>query len=187
MEGKTLTVIRRLTKLLFIFVLVFDLLIIILGSNDYYFTFLKPTGFIFPTIVTVISFYLLAWGQKIKWYWVFAATVVAFIFLGKLFVFYIFTVFSYEYISSPNGDVTLIIEHRDATMGETNHFYNFYRNTAFPMVIKKLNHEMVSIVTRGTNDDNLEVLGVNQAKWIEGEGVVFYSNYAKTKVDFNMK
>lgn len=90
-------------------------------------------------------------------------------------------------IPSPNGDVTLIIEHRDATMGETNHFYNFYRNTTFPMVIKKLNKELVSIVTRGTYDDNLEVLGINQAKWIEGEGVVFYSNYAKTKVEFNIK
>ncbi|MBS4190445.1 hypothetical protein KHA94_09610 [Bacillus sp. FJAT-49705] len=178
-------VIKRLIKLLVIFVLVFDLLIIVLANNDYYFTFLKKTGIIFPTLITIISLYLLAWIQKIKGYWIFAGSVVAFILLGKIFLTYFVTVFSYDYIKSPTGDITLVIEHRDATLGETHHFYNFYRNTAFPMVIKKLNKDTVSIVTRGTNDDNLEVLGVNNAEWIEGEGVIFYSKYAKTKVNIN--
>ena len=38
-------------------------------------------------------------------------------------------------------------------------------------------------MTRGTHDDNLEVLGVNNIEWIKGVGVVFHSKYARTKVE----
>ncbi len=39
--------------------------------------------------------------------------------------------------------------------------------------MKKLNQETVHIWTRGTDADNLEVLGVNNAKWTDGEYVIF--------------
>lgn len=89
-------------------------------------------------------------------------------------------------IPSPASKDTLIIEHRNATLGETTHLYYFYRNTAFPGVIKKVNNKVLTIQTResGQIPNDLEVLGVDNAEWIEGKGIIFHSRYATTKLDF---
>ncbi|MEK3889470.1 hypothetical protein [Bacillus sp. FSL K6-3431] len=91
---------------------------------------------------------------------------------------------SYATFKFAFGGEDVIIEHRDATLGEISHFYNFYRKTAFPGLMNKVNNETVRITTRGTHADNLEVLGIKHAVWIDGEYVIFSSPYAETKVDF---
>lgn len=174
---------KRIVQVIFLFVLAFDMLIFVLGNNDFYFSFFKPTGIIIPTLYTILALYLLAWVQKVKRYWVIAGTIVALIFLGNLWLNQIVIDNFYKYVKSPTGNVTLVIEHRDATLGETNHFYNFYRITSFPRVIKKLNIDTVEIVTRGIRADNLEVLGFKNAEWFDGDYVTFHSPYADTKVD----
>lgn len=173
----------KITMIIFIIVLLFDLLIMVLGKNNYFFNFLHPTGILFPTLLTVFSLYLLAWAYKIKIYWVIAGTVVALIFLGNLLLDNFLLDNSYDYVKSPNGKVTLVIEYRNATLGETQHFYNFYRITEFPMIIKKLNKDTVTIITRGTTADDLTVLGANNRKWLDGNKVVFSSPFTENDVE----
>lgn len=183
-SSKKLTDKISLAKLFMLFVLIVDFLLFILSTQGYYLSFLKPTGAIIPVLLTLISFYVVARKLKIKTYWVVLVTVVSLPFLGLLWVINFIEDNSYATVESPTGKEALVIEHRDATLGETNHFYNFYRKTAFPGMMIKLNEETVRIMTRGTYADNLEVLGINNAVWIDGEYVAFSSPYAETKVAF---
>jgi len=169
--------------IIFIIVLLFDLLIMVLDKYNYYLSFFKPTGIIVPSLLTIISLYLLAWAYTIKKYWVIAATFIVLIFSGKLWLDHIILENSYDYVNSPDGNVTLLIEHRNATLGETNHFYNFYRTTAIPMVIKKISKNTVVIVTRNTSADNLTVLGINNVKWSEDNKVIFGSPFTENGVE----
>lgn len=94
------------------------------------------------------------------------------------------THFEIDTIASPTGKEKLMIEHRNVTLGETSHFYNFYRQTMVPDVIKKVNKETVTIFTQERNlqQDDLSVLGVEHMDWREGERVIFPSSYATTIV-----
>lgn len=177
-------ILKRLIILLTLIVLLFDMSVYILGTKGYYFTFLKPTGNLIPTVLTIVSLLLLTCILKIKIYWIITGGVVSLLFLGTEFLENFGIEYSYEHIKPPTGKETLIIEYRNFKLGETDHFYNFYRKTDFPNVIKKLNKEMVSIMTRRSNDSALEVLGVNNAVWKKGKGVTFKSKYAETKVVF---
>ena len=165
-------------------ILLFDALVIILSIQDYYFLFLKPTGFIIPLFLTYIAFCVLASGLKLEKFWVILVTVLVLPTLGLMWFFHSFDNTSYSTIESPSRERILIIEHRDATLGETNHFYTFYSKMTFPFLMKKLNNEPVRIVTRGVNSDNLEVLGVGNADWTDGESVTFRSSYGKTIVEW---
>ncbi|MEY9976367.1 hypothetical protein [Lysinibacillus sp. RC79] len=162
------------------------MLIFLVSITGYYFPFFLKTGIISIVILTVISFYLLAWSIRIKRYWVVAVTVIALPILVMSLFAHLIADSSFDTVESPTGKEKLLIEHRKATLGETAHLYNFYRNTAFPGVIKKLNDDMVRIITHenGKVPDDLEVLGINNAEWVEGEGVNFHSNYAEIKVNF---
>lgn len=165
-------------------VLLFDLLILILASNNYFFIFLKPTGIIIPSVITMISLYLFARERKVNKYWIIGGIVISAMILGPLWLGDAITNSSYDKIAPQKRDITIIIEHRDATLGETSHFYNFYQVEKFPLVMKKLNKDTLRIVTRGTNTDNLGVLGVNNAKWINNK-IIFTSSYKGEKIEVN--
>ncbi len=165
-------------------ILLFDVLVIIMSIQDYYFLFLKPTGFIIPLFLIYIAFCVLASGLKLEKFWVILVTALVLPALGLMLFFHSVDHPSYSTIESPSREKILIIEYRDATLGETNHFYTFYSKTTFPFVMKKINNDPVRIVTRGINGDNLEVLGVQNADWANGESVTFRSAYAETKVEW---
>ncbi|MGE7110801.1 hypothetical protein [Lysinibacillus sp. NPDC047702] len=80
----------------------------------------------------------------------------------------------------------MIIEHRNVTLGETTHFYYFYRPTIFQGILKKLNNKPVLFFIRYDGEetpDGLKALGVDNAKWTE-DGVIFYSERGEIEVDF---
>lgn len=162
------------TMIFFISVLAFDLVVILLAFNDYYFSFVKLTNNILPILLTLVSFYALANARKIERFWVITVTIVAVLLLGLFSI----TNNSYDTIESPTGNVKVVIGHRDATLGETNHFYKFYLYISIPGLMKKVNEHR--IMTRGVNADNLEVLGVDNTEWIDDEKVIFHSSYAET-------
>lgn len=165
--------------LFFLFVLAFDVLIVLLSISGFYFTFIKPTNNILPILLTLVVFYAVAWVRKIERFWVIAATITVFLILGGFSL----TNNSYATIESPTGNVKVMIGHRDITLGETNHFYNFYLYTVIPGVMKKVNGDTIHIMTRGTSEGNLEVLGVDGAEWVNDEKVIFHSPYEVTEVE----
>ena len=169
-------------KLFIICVAFFDVLVIILSIQGYHFLFLKSTGFIIPIALTYVAFCVLANGLNLEKFWIILTTVVVLPVLGLMCFFNIVENNSYSTIDSPSKEKMIIIEHREAALGETNHFYNFYRRTAVPLVVKKLNSETVRIVTRGSSAGNLEVLGINNANWVDGQYVTFHSPFAETIV-----
>ncbi|MGE7182683.1 hypothetical protein ACQKKK_01525 [Peribacillus sp. NPDC006672] len=166
----------------FLFALTVDLMIVLFAIKGYYFIPVKSTGDILPLLLTVIAFYMLARARNLGKFWVILVTVLLVLFL-VMKISLLKT--PYASVSSPSGKETVIIGHRDATLGETNHFYTFYRKTAVPGVMKKMNQGTLNIMTRGTLEGDLEVLGVDNAKWIDGELVIFSSAYAETRLELN--
>lgn len=169
-----------------IFVLAVDLLIFQLSINHYYFAFLKYSGIPIPAMITVNAIFLFVRSFNISTFELIAISIIAFLILVVIIFVHSIKDFTIDSVTSPSGKETLTIEHRNATLGETTHIYNFYRNTTFPGVIKKINKDKVTIITHESSStpDDLDVLGINNVKWVEGEGVIFNSSYAKTKVDF---
>ncbi|WP_083413016.1 hypothetical protein [Bacillus massilinigeriensis] len=162
------------TMILLIAVLVFDLVVIIMSFNNYYFSFVLSTNNKLPVLLTLVAFYLFAFAQMIDRVFIITVTITAFLFLGLISV----TNNSYHTIGSSTGNVKVLIGYRNATLGETNHFYNFYLYTSIPGLVKKVK-EHHSIQTRGVTTDDLEVLGVDDAEWIDDEKVIFHSPYAE--------
>lgn len=170
-------------KIFIVCFVLLDLLVIILSTQNYFFIFLKPTSVIIPAVLTFIAICFLIKGLKLANFWVTLVTVLA---LPGLILFWLSNSLlnnSYKTVESPTGKEKIIIEHREATLGETKHFYNFYRKTSPLGLMKKLNPKTVQIRTRGTDEDNLKILGVDHAKWVDGEYVTFRSPYAETKVE----
>ncbi|ALC92801.1 hypothetical protein AM500_13335 [Bacillus sp. FJAT-18017] len=163
--------------------LLVDLILFLFSTQDYYFSILIPTGVLIPAILTLIAICVLLNGLKPA---KFGMPLITFLILPPMAFLWLFHSnlgYSYETVISPTGDETILIQHRDATLGETNHFYNFYRKTTYPGLMKKINHDTIRIMTRGTAADNLAVLGVDHAEWVKGEYVTFRSRYAETKVE----
>jgi len=140
-----------------------DFLIVLLSMNGYYFLFLKRTGMFSPILLTLISFYLVVWtARMLRKYEVIMLTIITLFLAGDLFLIQAITDFEIDTIASPTGKEKLMIEHRNVTLGETSHFYNFYYQTIVPGVIKKLNNDTLTIIRHERNLllDDLHVLGV---------------------------
>lgn len=166
------------TMLFLISVLIFDLVVIIMSTNDYFFSFVKSTNNTLPILLTLIAFYVFAFAHGINRILTITVTIIALLFLAVFSV----TNHSYDTIGSPTGNAKVLIGHRNATLGETHHFYEFYLYTSVPGLIKKVNEH--SIQTRGVTADDLEVLGVDDAEWIDDEKIIFRSPYVEhTQVD----
>ncbi|RIW32512.1 hypothetical protein D3H55_13070 [Bacillus salacetis] len=166
------------TILFLLSIIVFDLAVIIMSINHYYFSFVISNNNKLPILLTLVAFYMFAFAHTIDRVVVISVTIAAFLLLGFLSV----TNSSYQTIDSSTGNEKVMIGHRNATLGETNHFYEFYLYTSFPGLVKKVKEHR--ILTRGVTAGDLEVLGVDDAEWIGDERVIFHSPYAEnTEVD----
>lgn len=172
----------------FVFVILLDLVLLLMKVMDYYVELLVGIGFgfLYPVLLTLVSFFLVANTLKIQPYVVVLISVFGILFALGLWLAYLVAEFSVDRVESPNGEAALIIEHRDVTLGETRHIYHFYRPTALPGVLKKLTEEPVSFYIHyhltGGDPDALKALGVEQAQWFE-DRVIFYSERGEIEVD----
>lgn len=83
----------------------------------------------------------------------------------------------YYYINSPKSTQELIIAHSNWSLGETNHYYDFYRETRLPILKQRINKESLHVMTRYTDASDLDVLGAYNAKWENEQTVTFKSKY----------
>lgn len=168
----------------FQFTLAFGLLVILLALFGYHFTFVKLTNDTLPILITLVSIYILCWVRKIEKIWVISVTIMVAFILG----WFSLTINSYESIESPTGNIKVMISHRGITLGETNHFYELYLYTSVPGLVKKVNEETIHIITSGESATNLQILGVENAVWINGEKVILKSPYAgEIQVEFKSR
>ncbi|WP_456363652.1 hypothetical protein [Priestia aryabhattai] len=169
----------------FLAMILFDVLTFLMAKKHYYFSLLLSTGILIPALLTILSIFLLARKLKMKTYVIVVVSILVLpIVVLNLALRALALDYSYDIVRYPNGPERLTLEHRNATLGETHHFYNFYKPTAILGVSEKMNGELIEIVTRGTNDGDLEVLGAYNTEWAKNNNkVVFRSPYADTSVD----
>lgn len=153
----------------FLLIIAFDVLILFLANINYYFTFVKSTNNLLPTFLTLAAFYALAWDRGIRMIWVISLTII----VALILAVFSLTNNSFSTIHSPTGSVKIMVGHRNVSLGETIHFYNFYLYHPIPGVMKKVNDEPLQLLTRGGSQDDLEVLGVDNAEWVKDEKVIF--------------
>ncbi|ALV00914.1 hypothetical protein BAMY_05860 [Bacillus amyloliquefaciens] len=176
MVNKVLRKINGAT-IFFILVLAFDLTVFLMSHDGYYLSFVVETNYIFPVLLTLVGFFVLARRYKILKLYVTCITIPVVLIVALLAA----TGDSYGTISSPAKNVTVTIEHRNATLGETNHFYDFYVHvpSLYPGLMRKVNKDTVYIMTRNTEgEDDLDVLGVGNAEWKDNK-IIFHSAYEK--------
>ena len=166
-----------------------DITLLLLHLNEYYIIFLKSSNYMLVILINIFFLYLLVVVTRKNKSWkvfcgVFGPVLIApFIFIGWFLLMLFFPEFNYYYTDTPAETDSLIIEHRNWSLGETNHYYNFYQKTSVPGLAKKINQETVHIMTKHTNADDLEVLGVDNAKWEGAKKVTFHSAYTKTSLE----
>ncbi|MGG4330402.1 hypothetical protein ABEW33_27340 [Priestia megaterium] len=183
MIKQTYLIKRNLLILAALILIVVDLLIYILALNGYYFIFLSMlsvnmivfiTHFIYIYVLLIVVSKAKAskvfWGILGPFFLVPVAVVGWFLFFNENSP-------EYYYLSSPNSTQTLIIKHSNWSLGETNHYYDFFQPSAFPMIKKKINKETLHIMTRNTDAGDLDVLGAYNPKWSGETTVQFNSKY----------
>ncbi|WPF77870.1 hypothetical protein [Bacillus velezensis] len=161
----------------FVLVLAFDLTVFLMSHDGYYLSFVVETNYIFPVLLTLVGFFVLARRYKIRQLYVICLTIPVVLIVALLAA----TGDSYGTISSPAKNVTVTIEHRNATLGETNHFFDFYVHvpSLYPGLMRKVNKDTVYIMTRNTEgEDDLDVLGAGNAEWKDNK-IIFHSAYEK--------
>ncbi len=179
MEGANAMKKKTIAMILFLAIVGIDIFLIFLYKYNYYVRFLKPTGLLVPWFLTIVALYIVAWSYKINRYVMITVSVIFLVFSVVVIFLHLLLKHSYHDIQSPDGGATVMIEYRNATHGETSHFYTFYRSTSIPMVVQKQKGDSVSIMTRHTDglEDELTVLGINDVEWIGDHKVIFHSPF----------
>ncbi|MEM4992684.1 hypothetical protein WKH56_09085 [Priestia sp. SB1] len=168
-------------------IILFDILICIMKTKGYYFSLLMNTGNLALTVLSVIAAFIVAFQFKSKAR-KYAAICVLILCLPILLFNFILNALlidnSYSTVRYPSGPHKITIEYRNASLGETHHFYNFYKTTVIPGVSKKINTDLVDIMTRSYVGDDLALLGTDDVKWSKGNSVITFSSpYATTAIN----
>jgi len=103
------------------------------------------------------------------------------------FTFFYTNKVDYYNLSSPKNTQKLVIGYSNWSLGETNHYYDFYKQTGFPLVKERINQESLHVMTRNTDMSDLNVLGAYDAKWTNEQTVTFTSPYLNKEVTLNLK
>ncbi|MED4285302.1 hypothetical protein P4679_25605 [Priestia megaterium] len=181
---------KRMSKTtkFFVLMIVLDTLIYLMRIKGYYFSLLIPTGNLLLTVLTLVAALTVAFQfkSKVKKYTAICALILLLPIISFNFVLNALLLdYSYSTVRYPSGPQKITIEYRNASLGETHHFYNFYKTTAIPGVSKKINTDLVDIMTRGYVGDDLALLGTDNVKWSKDNNVItFKSSYATTTINF---
>lgn len=164
---------------------IMDLVLIMMHGTDYYFLFLKPTGYVIPMVINLIVIAAIGFRAKLPIrsnlpkIWTIAGL---FLFI-PIVLFHGFMVllteYSYTKIDSPYDQQSLVIEHRSFTLRETTYSYNFYK-TKFGFIGKQLDDQSISIVARSrdypSGSFNAEnALGLGIEEWLTANSVRFHT------------
>lgn len=164
------------TKKLFFLLAGMDLLLVIMHLADYFFLFLKPTGYIIPLAVNFLVLAVVAYrSTRFRKSWAIAGMVVILpVMLVHSFMVFLWD-YSYKKMDSPWKKQSIVIEYRQFSLGETTYQYHFYK-TRFGLVGKLLDDQSIKMVIQGTEYPGLDtegILGVDRAEWITENTIRF--------------
>ncbi len=154
---------------------IIDISLVIMHYSDYYFLFLKPTGYIIPLIINVIVIAVLAFRSKFS---KIGSIIGLFLFAGFILI-YSLTIWMMDYhytkIDSPYDQQSLVIEYRYFALGEITYSYHFYE-TKLGIIGKQLKDQSISMVIRGSSGADVEeVLGIGTEEWVTDHVVRFFT------------
>jgi len=169
------------------FLIGIDMFLYVLALNNFY--FISPKFSIYKTIFVLHFIYVYGFLINIsktkfsKVFWVaIGPFILAPIFLVSGYLFFYDNKTEYYIMTSPDKTQTLTIGYYQWSLGETNHYYDFYQKTNVIGLKKKVNSETLHIMTRNTNASDLDVLGIQNAKWSKQNNIHFGSPYHDTTV-----
>jgi len=180
---------KRMSKATNFFALMIALntLIYLMRIKGYYFSLLISKGNLLLTLLTLVAAFIVAFQfiSKVKKYTAICALILLLpIVLFNVVLNAILLDNSYSTVRYPSGPQKITIEYRNASLGETHHFYNFYKTAAIPGVSKKVNADLVDIMTRDYVGDDLELLGTNDVNWSKNNNILtLNSSYATTVIN----
>jgi hypothetical protein len=153
-----------------------DVLLVIMHFADYFFLFLKPTGYIIPLalnflVLAVVAYRSTTFRKRLT----IAGMVVIFPWLLVHSLMIMIWDYSYTEIDSPWNKQSIVIEYRHFSLGETTYQYNFYK-TRFGLVGKFLDDQSIKMVIQGTEHPGLDaegILGMESAEWITENTIRF--------------
>lgn len=153
-----------------------DLLLVIMHLADYFFLFLKPTGYIIPLALNFVAAVVIAYHstQFRKNLMIVAMIIILPALLVHSFMVMLWD-YSYTKIDSPWNKQSINIEYRLFSLGETTYQYHFYK-TRFGIVGKLLDDQSITMVIQGTEHPGLdaeEILGVDRAEWVAENTIRF--------------
>lgn len=139
-----------------------------LATQGYHYTFIKKTGSAVLVLLIAVALSLLTHGMKLGLRMTVATIVLSLPALGVSLLFWALMENGYETLRSPDQRTNIVIEHRSFTLGETNHFYTFYKKVPFLPVMKDLKQD-ANIMTRNiVLQDNIKILGADKPEWYDG-------------------
>jgi hypothetical protein len=139
----------------------------VLATQGFYYSFIKPTGYVVLVGLIVIAVWIFINGMKLGTGLVVSTIVLSLPAMGTALLSLVLMEYSYETLVSPNQRTGIVIEHRSATLGETNHYYTFYKKVPYLPIMENLNQD-AHVMTRDFRLDDLQVLGADRAEWFDG-------------------
>ncbi|MDN4865876.1 hypothetical protein [Priestia megaterium] len=167
------------SKIILIFLFVFDLFFLVLSVNHYYLIFLGSVSHLFVMVINLIFLVLWAILRKLKGSLIFLCFFVGIaVILFQVFL-YTLTPKTYDSITSPLGIEKLYIAHSNFSLGETSYSYNFYQRKGY-IFMKELVDQNKHLVTRDnppgdTADMDIKMLGLDAPHWKNEKEVSFNS------------
>lgn len=155
---------------------VMDIVLLIMHFSGYYFIFLLPTGYILPLILNILILSIMGFrSARIRSFWVIIGLMLSIpiLLLHALMVSLLEN--NYTTIDSPDNRQSLVIEHRNFTLGETTYYYEFYK-TKFGLIGKHLDGQPIRVMVRSSDmgdGGDESAIGWENAQWITKDVVRF--------------
>jgi hypothetical protein len=153
-----------------------DLLLVFMHLADYFFLFLKPTGYIVPLAVNFLVLAGVAYrSTRYRKSWTIAGMAV----ILPVLLVHSFMVLLWDYgyteIDSPWNKQSVVVEYRHFSLGETTYQYNFYK-TKLGLVGKLLDDQSIKMVIQDNEHPRLDavgIMGMESAEWITENTIRF--------------
>ncbi|WP_242222463.1 hypothetical protein [Bacillus cereus group sp. BfR-BA-01380] len=155
--------------LLLLVIILFDMVLFWLDRNEYYFIFLKSTGYIFPIILNIIVFFVIGKTLKLSNDINGIVLILGIIILGGYSFFFSITNLEYSTSTSPEESEILYIGHRTATLGETRYIYVFYQEK-YGVFMKKIVGKDLVLINSGLPTDSPTWVNEHKVKFSYADG-----------------
>ena len=164
------------TKWILALLAAMDITLLIMHYTGYYFIFLLPTGYILPFCLNILIIVIMGFrSTRRRFFW---GIIILMLSIPILLLYALMNSLlenNYTTIDSPYNRQSLVIEHRNFTLGETTYYYEFYK-TKFGLIGKHLEGQSIKVMVRSSDmgdEGDESAIGWKNAQWITKDMVRF--------------